>query len=46
VGRFPASPIVGVLLLGLLIPASAAMSQLVLMTAATLALVTVAAREA
>jgi low temperature requirement protein LtrA len=45
-GRLPVSPIVGVLLQGLLIPASVAMSPLALMTIATLVLVAVAAWEA
>jgi low temperature requirement protein LtrA len=46
VGRLPVSPIVGVLVLGLLIPASTAMSPLALMTLATLVIIVVAAWEA
>jgi low temperature requirement protein LtrA len=45
-GRVPVSPVVGVLVLGVLIPASAAMSPLGLMTGATLVLVAIAAWEA
>jgi low temperature requirement protein LtrA len=45
-GRLPIPPIIGVLLLGPLIPASAAMSSLALMALATLVIVAVALWEA
>ncbi len=45
-GRLPVSPFVGIVLLGPLIPGSAAMSPLALMTLATLVILTVAGWEA
>jgi low temperature requirement protein LtrA len=46
VGRLPASPVVGVLVLGLLGPVSASISALALMTLATLVMIAVAVWEA
>ncbi len=45
-GRLPVSPIAGVLVLGLLVPASPAVSPLALMTLTTLVIMAVAAGEA